>query len=206
MNLVCRHIGLSDYESVWRRMKLFTQERTQATDDELWFLEHYPVFTLGQAGKTEHIIAPGDIPVIRTDRGGQVTYHGPGQLIVYLLLDLRRLHLTIRDLVSGIEQSVVDLLSDYSIDSTTDRKAPGVYVSGRKIAALGLRLRRGCSFHGLSLNVDMDCEPFSRINPCGFEGLEVVQLRELGVTDSINEVAEKLTSYLKNRFVDRSAS
>ena len=200
MKLVCRCLGLSDYETVWQRMRTFTDKRDAGTPDEVWLLEHHPVFTLGQAAKLEHLIAPGDIPVVRTDRGGQVTYHGPGQLVVYLLLDIRRLKLTVRDLVSGIEQSVIDLLRDYSVDADTDRKAPGVYVAGRKIAALGLRLRRGCSFHGFSFNVDMDCEPYGRINPCGYEGLEVAQLRDFGIKDNIHEVSDKLMTHMKNRF------
>ena len=199
-NLQVRYLGLSDYGSVWQRMKQFTDDRSADTPDELWFLEHEPVFTLGQAGKTEHLLAPGNIPVIKTDRGGQVTYHGPGQLVGYLLFDLRSLNINIRDLVTGIEQSIVDLLTDYGITSEVVKKAPGVYVRGKKIAALGLRVRRGCSFHGLSLNVDMDCEPFSRINPCGYEGLEVVQLRELDITDDIEQVAEKLLARIKRRF------
>ncbi len=200
MELTSQSLGLRDYETVWREMRDFTDTRDSARTDELWLLEHHPVFTLGQAGKEEHLIAPGDIPVIKTDRGGQVTYHGPGQLVAYLLFDIRRQGLTVRDLVGGIEASVVNLLSDYQIESETDRKAPGVYVSGHKIAALGLRVRKGCSFHGLSLNVDMDLEPFTRINPCGYEGLEVVQLRELGVTDTINEVAEKLDAHIRKQF------
>jgi lipoyl(octanoyl) transferase len=198
--LVTRRLGLSEYEATWREMQQFTNERTDSTTDEFWLLEHPSIFTLGQAGKSEHLIAPGDIPVIKTDRGGQVTYHGPGQLIGYTLFDLRRRKLTVRDLVSGIELSIMDLLSSYGIESETVKTAPGVYVAGRKIAALGLRVRRGCSFHGLSINVDMDCEPFNRINPCGYEGLEIVQLRQLGIEDSLEAVSIRLESYIVKRF------
>lgn len=170
-------LGRVDYEDTWRAMREFTDSRDGDTEDQLWLLQHPPVFTQGQAGKAEHLLMPGDIPVVQTDRGGQVTYHGPGQWVVYLLLDLRRLHLGIRDLVDLIEQSVVSLLARYDIVAAPRRDAPGVYVEGEKIASLGLRVRRGCSYHGLALNVDMDLEPFSRINPCGHEGMAVTSLR-----------------------------
>ena len=198
--LVVKRLGLANYECVWLQMKQFTEERSAATHDELWLVEHYPIFTLGQAGKKEHLLAPGDIPIVRTDRGGQVTYHGPGQLIAYLLFDLKRLNITVRDLVSGIEESIINLLSEYGIDSEVRKGAPGVYVAERKIAALGLRIRKGCSFHGLSLNIDMDLEPFARIKPCGFEGLEVVQLSQLGVTDNLEKIAGRLAGQISQSF------
>ena len=175
--LIVRHLGMRDYETVWREMQHFTDTRTADSADEIWLLEHPPVFTLGLNGKPEHILNPGSIPVVKCDRGGQVTYHGPGQLIVYLLLDLRRHALGVKALVSKIEQAVIDLLEENGIHGKRREGAPGIYVDGAKIAALGLRIRKGCSYHGLSLNVDMDLEPFSRINPCGFEGLATDQLR-----------------------------
>lgn len=178
-NVVVRQLGLQDYRPVWQSMTDFTNQRTPETPDELWLVEHPPVFTQGQAGKPEHLLLPGDIPVIQTDRGGQVTYHGPGQLVAYPLLDLRRLKLGVRDLVSAIEQTIVATLAVYGIEAYPKPDAPGVYVAGDKIASLGLRVRRGCSFHGLALNVDMDLEPFQRINPCGYEGLAMTQMRDL---------------------------
>lgn len=168
-----------DYVPVWDAMRAFTAARTAETPDELWMLTHTPVFTQGQAGKSEHLLQTGDIPVIQIDRGGQVTYHGPGQLVVYLLLDVRRCGLGVRELVERIEQSVIDVLASHFIVAETQRKAPGVYVNGAKIAALGLRIRQGCSYHGLSFNIDMDLAPFARINPCGYQGMAVTQLREL---------------------------
>lgn len=195
-----RDLGRAAYEPVWHGMKVFTDERTAATSDEVWLVEHPPVFTLGQAGKPEHLLAPGDIPVVRSDRGGQVTYHGPGQLVAYLLFDIRRLGIHVRDLVTGIETSVIHLLGDYGIDAAARREAPGVYVQGRKIAALGLRIRRGHSYHGLSLNVAMDLEPFTRINPCGYQGLEVTQLCDLGVHEDLSRVALRLVNQLATSF------
>ena len=177
--LFVRHLGLQDYAQTWQAMTEFTNTRTPETPDELWLVEHLPVFTQGQAGKPEHLLLPGDIPVIKTDRGGQVTYHGPGQLVAYPLLDLRRLKLGVRDLVTLIEQTLVAVLSHYGIDAYPKPDAPGVYVDGAKIASLGLRVRRGCSFHGLSLNVAMDLAPFLRINPCGYQGLAMTQMRDL---------------------------
>ena len=177
--VVVRQLGLQDYRPVWQSMTDFTNQRTPETPDELWLVEHPPVFTQGQAGKPEHLLLPGEIPVIQTDRGGQVTYHGPGQLVAYPLLDLRRLKLGVRDLVSAIEQTIVATLAVYGIEAYPKPDAPGVYVAGDKIASLGLRVRRGCSFHGLALNVDMDLEPFQRINPCGYEGLAMTQMRDL---------------------------
>jgi lipoyl(octanoyl) transferase len=174
--LVLRELGLVDYEPTLEAMQHFTDSRNADSPDELWLLQHPRVFTQGQAGKAEHVLAPGDIPVIQVDRGGQVTYHGPGQWVLYLLVDIRRHKLGVRDLVDLIEQSIVQLLGEYAIDAAAKPDAPGVYVAGDKIAALGLRVRRGCSYHGLSLNVDMDLEPFQRINPCGFEGLQVTSM------------------------------
>jgi len=180
-------------------MQTFTNSRNAETADEIWFLEHLPVFTLGQAGRPEHLLNPGDIPVIKVDRGGQVTYHGPGQLVVYLLLDLRRRKMGIRPLVTLMEQSIVDLLGEYHISANARTDAPGVYVGGRKVASVGLRVRRGCSFHGLSLNIDMDLEPFGRINPCGYPGLEVTQLRELCGAVDVETVSEGLRCQILGR-------
>ena len=177
-------------------MKKFTDSREAHAPDEIWFVQHPPVFTLGQAGKVEHLLTPGDIPVVHSDRGGQVTYHGPGQLVCYLLIDVRRRKLGVRDLVTAIEQSIVQLIKAYGVVSESKREAPGVYVDGRKLAALGLRIRKGCSYHGLSLNVDMDLKPFSNINPCGFEGLEVIDMKRLGIDRSMTEVREALTDIL----------
>jgi len=167
-----RHLGQQDYESVWHAMQHYTDTRNSDSPDELWIVEHPPVFTQGQAGKSEHILNPGDIPVIQVDRGGQVTYHGPGQLVVYPLLDIKRSKVGVRQLVTHIEQSIIDMLAKYAITAYAKADAPGVYVDERKIASLGLRIRKGCSFHGLALNVDMDLAPFRRINPCGYAGLE----------------------------------
>jgi lipoyl(octanoyl) transferase len=174
-----RQLGLCDYREVWEAMQAFTHERDADTPDELWLLQHHPVFTQGQAGKSEHILDPHDVPVFQSDRGGQVTYHGPGQLVIYFLLDVRRRGLGVRALVDLIEQSVLELLAGYGIKGELRREAPGVYVEGRKISALGLRIRRGCSLHGLSLNINMDLQPFSWINPCGYQGLETTQLADL---------------------------
>jgi lipoyl(octanoyl) transferase len=171
-----RTLGRVDYEPVWRAMQRFTDERTELTVDELWLLEHSPVFTQGQAGKAEHLLAPGDIPVVQVDRGGQVTYHGPGQIVAYPLVDIRRRHIGVRDLVSRIEEAIIQVLKQYGVQGERRAGAPGIYVGGAKIASLGLRVRRGCAFHGLAFNIDMDLEPFQRINPCGFHGLEITQL------------------------------
>ena len=177
-------------------MQRYTDERAPGSADRLWLLEHPPVFTLGRAARREHLIEPGGIPVVRTDRGGQVTYHGPGQLMAYLLLDLRPAGLGVRRLVGLMEQAVIGLLADYGIGAETRPGAPGVYVEGRKIAALGLRVRRGCTFHGLALNVDMDLEPFSRIDPCGYPGLKVTQLSDLGGPTDLDQVGADLTRHL----------
>ncbi len=180
MTIAIRNLGLTDYEPVWRAMQRFTNERDADTRDEIWFTEHRPVYTLGVNAGREHLLAPGDIPVVQIDRGGQVTYHGPGQLMVYPLLDLRRSGLGVRPLVTALEQCVVDLASDFGIAAASRCDAPGVYVDGVKIASVGLRVRRGASFHGMAVNVDVDLEPFSRINPCGFSDLEVTDLKTLG--------------------------
>ena len=183
-----KDLGRTSYEPVFAAMKAFTAARDAATVDEVWLTEHEPVFTQGQAGKAEHVLAAGDIPVVHTDRGGQVTYHGPGQIVAYLLFDLKRLGITVRGLVTGIEEAVVSLLADYGIKGAPRPDAPGVYVDGAKIAALGLRVRRGYSYHGLALNVAMDLEPFSRINPCGLLGMEVTQICDLGGPADLGEV------------------
>ena len=185
-----RKLGLAPYLQIWREMREFTESRNADSEDEIWLLQHLPVFTLGQAGREQHLLEPGDIPVVHTDRGGQVTYHGPGQWVVYLLLDLKRRNLGVRDLVQLLEHSVVRLLSSLDIRAVVRRDAPGVYVGESKIAALGLRFRRGCTYHGLALNVDLDLEPFSRINPCGYEGLPVTSIRQcLGPDAVIDEDA-----------------
>ncbi len=202
---IVRELGRVDYETTLDTMRAFTDARDANTPDELWLLEHDPVFTLGQAGKREHVLMPGDIPVVQSDRGGQVTYHGPGQLVIYLLLDIKRLGIGVRDLVDGIEQSIITLLSEYGINAESRREAPGVYVDGRKIAALGLRVRRGRSYHGLSLNVDMDLTPFSQINPCGYEGLEVTQLSDLGVDEPLSSISSRLINHLVHQFGYASA-
>ena len=177
--MLLRELGQVEYLPTLEAMQAFTDSRDAQTPDELWLLQHPRVFTQGQAGKAEHVLAPGDIPVIQVDRGGQVTYHGPGQWVIYLMVDLRRSKLGVRDLVTLIERSIVQLLAEYGIAGNPRADAPGVYVDGDKIAALGLRVRRGCSYHGLSLNVDMDLEPFKRINPCGYQGLQVTSMASL---------------------------
>jgi lipoyl(octanoyl) transferase len=194
-NLVVRQLGTVDYQAVWRAMQAFTDNRDSQSPDELWMVEHPPVFTLGQAGKPEHVLAPGDIPVLQVDRGGQVTYHGPGQIVAYPLLDIRRMGMSVRALVTNIEQAVINLLEHYGIAAARAPGAPGVYVDGVKIAALGLRVRKGCSFHGLAFNVEMDLEPYQRINPCGFAGLKVTQLSALA-TVALPEVRQRLVRSL----------
>ena len=198
--LVVRHLGLADYLPTLEAMRRFTAERDGSTPDEIWLLQHPRVFTQGQAGKAEHLLAPGDIPVIQVERGGQVTYHGPGQLVAYLMLDLRRKKLGVRELVTAMEQALVDVLAGYGIEAAPKADAPGVYVAGDKIASLGLRVRNGCSFHGLALNVDMDMAPFQRINPCGYAGLKMVQLKDLLETaPSLDEVEQRLEPALRER-------
>lgn len=198
--LQIRWLGQVDYASTWHSMQEFTNSRSADTADEIWLLEHPPVFTQGQAGKAEHLLLPGDIPVVQVDRGGQVTYHGPGQLVAYVLVDIRRLGLGVRDLVSLIENSLVQLLADYNVNAAARADAPGVYVGDAKIASLGLRIRRGCSFHGLALNVAMDLEPFKRINPCGYQGLRMTQLAdETDHATSVQQAGTALARILASR-------
>ena len=196
---IVRLLGLQPYQPTFERMQAFTNERTPQTADEIWVLEHEPVFTQGQAGKAEHLLNPGDIPVVQVDRGGQVTYHGPGQLVIYLMLDLKRNGLGVRDLVTLMEEAVVELLAEQGVAGAPKADAPGVYVEGRKICSLGLRVRRGCSFHGLALNIDMNMEPFLRINPCGYAGLEMTQLAQLNNRVEISQVAKQLIAILCRR-------
>lgn len=191
-----RFLGRVEYEPTWRAMQRFTDERDAGTPDEIWFLEHPPVFTLGMNADPSHVLAPGDIPVVHIDRGGQVTYHGPGQLVVYPLIDLRRANLGVRDLVTALERSVIDFVATLGIAAECRPRAPGVYVGERKLASVGIRIRRGASYHGLALNVDMDLEPFSRINPCGYHGLEMTQLAAHGARMSVEEAARGLEPHL----------
>lgn len=186
-----RDLGRADYEPVWRAMQEFTRARGEATPDELWFVEHPPVFTLGLAAKPEHVLDAGPIPVVRIDRGGQVTWHGPGQLVAYVLLDLKRAGFGVKELVRRLEESVIALLAGYGIRGERQAGMPGVYVAGAKIAAVGLRVSRGCSYHGIALNVDADLAAFSRINPCGYPGLAATRLADLGVRDTIAAVQQR---------------
>ena len=194
--IVVRQLGLRDYVPVWQAMQRFTACRDACDRDEIWLLEHPPVFTQGQAGRAEHVLMPGDIPVVQVDRGGQVTYHGPGQLVAYLLVDINRLGLGVRDFVDCIEGALIGLLAEYGLDAHARRDAPGVYVGESKIASLGLRVQRGCSFHGLALNVDMDLEPFQRINPCGYAGLRMTQLSEFATGVRVDDVTAPLVRLL----------
>ncbi len=187
-----RYLGRQDYVPLWHAMQAFTDERDEDTPDEIWFCEHPPVFTMGLNASNEHLLAPGDIPVVQIDRGGQVTFHGPGQLMVYPLLDIRRANIGVRRLVTALEQSVIDLAAAYEVEAIARPDAPGVYVNGDKLASVGLRIRRGSSFHGMALNVDADLEPFSRINPCGYAELEMTDLRRLGIELQLEEAAERL--------------
>lgn len=189
-----RDMGRVDYLSTWQAMQAYTQGREGASEDEIWLVEHDPVFTQGQAGKAEHLLNPGDIPVVQVDRGGQVTYHGPGQLVAYVMVDIRRLSSDVRKFVTSIEESIVAVLADYGLESAPRPDAPGVYVGERKICSLGLRIKRGCSYHGLALNVDMDLEPFGRINPCGYQGMQMTQV--------VTHVGPVDFSELKRRWVD----
>jgi len=191
-----RTLGNKEYEPLWREMQEFTNSRDNDTADQIWFTEHPPVFTLGLNASREHLLAPGDIPVVQIDRGGQVTYHGPGQLMIYPLIDLKRARLGIRALVTALEQSVVDLAAQYDIEAKSRADAPGVYVEGRKIASVGLRVRRWCSYHGMALNVDMDLEPYTRINTCGYADLKVTDLRKLGIENDLSAVAMDLQPHL----------
>jgi lipoyl(octanoyl) transferase len=192
-----RRLGCVDYVPTWRSMQRFTEERSGTTPDEIWFLEHPPVYTLGMNANRAHLLAPGEIPVVQIDRGGQVTYHGPGQLVVYPLVDLGRLKLGIRDFVGALERAVIDLAAQFGIAAECRRGAPGVYVEGRKLASVGVRVRRGASYHGLALNVALDLAPFRRINPCGYAGLEMTQLAQLGGPDSVAACAEALEPHLR---------
>lgn len=199
--VIIRKLGLADYEPTWRAMQAFNQARTAETRDEIWLVEHPPVFTLGLAGKPDHVLNPGDIPVVKIDRGGQVTYHGPGQLVCYLMLDLHRLAYGVKDLVRRMEASVITLLANYSIEARREPGMPGVYVRRfdgdmAKISAVGLRVANHATYHGLALNVDMDLEPFARINPCGYAGLKSAQMKDHGVSDSMERIGDRLVSQL----------
>jgi lipoyl(octanoyl) transferase len=197
--VIVRQLGLRSYQPIWQKMQDFTDVRDDNSPDEIWFVEHEPVFTQGQAGKAEHVLAPGDIPVIQVDRGGQVTYHGPGQQMMYVLFNLRRLKIGVRELVTWLEECIVDMLKEYDINAYAKPDAPGVYVNDSKIASLGLRVRRGCSFHGLALNVNMDMSPFMRINPCGYAGMNMVQTSELNGPSQLDEVAQGLVKHMLKR-------
>ena len=199
--LKIRQLGLADYEKVWQSMQDFTQTRDEHTSDELWIVEHPPVFTLGRNGKAEHILHDSDIPVVKVDRGGQVTYHGPGQIVIYLLLDLHRRKLGIRKLVTLIEDCIITLLEQFNVSANSNPKAPGVYVDGKKVAALGLRVSKGRTTHGLSLNVDMSLTPFSYINPCGYEGLEVTHTQALGIDEDMHSLSNTLTALLERELL-----
>lgn len=194
--IIIKPLERRDYVTTWQAMRDFTDHRTADTFDEIWLIEHPSVYTLGQAGKPEHLLNPGNIPVIKTDRGGQITYHGPGQLVVYPLLDIRRLNLGVRELVCLLEKAMIELLNEYGITATARRDAPGVYVDGAKIGSIGLRIRRSCSYHGLALNIAMDLTPFADINPCGYPNLTVTQLSALGGSKDLAEVAAQLTKHL----------
>ena len=194
--VLIRHLGMQDYTDVWRAMLDFTTQRSAGSASEIWIVEHPPVFTQGQAGKAEHLLDAGEIPVVHSDRGGQVTYHGPGQLVCYLLLDLKQIGMGIRSLVNSIEEAIIQLLSEQGIVAARKPGAPGVYVDGAKIAAIGLRVKKQCTYHGLSLNVNMDLQPFSRINPCGYPGLAVTDMASLGVNTDVASVALMLTTKL----------
>jgi len=193
---VVSHLGRVDYASTWHAMQRFTAERSAASADEIWFLEHDPIFTLGMNASRAHLIAPGDIPVLQIDRGGQVTYHGPGQLVVYPLVDLKRAGLSVRDLVSALENAIISYAAEFGIGAHCRKSAPGVYVGERKLASLGIRIRRGASYHGLALNVHMDLEPFGRIDPCGFPGLQMTQLADLGGPQRVELAARGLEPHL----------
>lgn len=198
---IVRELGIRDFQSVWQDMREFTDKRTDDSEDEIWLVQHPPIFTLGLNGKPEHLLDPGDIPVLHCDRGGQVTYHGPGQIIAYVLLDLRRRNIGIKHLVSCLEQAVIDMLTDYSIQSNRRPNAPGVYINEAKIAALGLRVRKGCSYHGLSMNIDMDLEPYKRINACGIEGLKSTMLKKHYPDCDIDAAQQILQKKLTDQFV-----
>jgi len=194
--LIVRQLGRQRYMPIWQKMQDFTDTRDENTPDEIWLVEHESVFTQGQAGKDEHLLAPGDIEVIKVDRGGQVTYHGPGQLMMYVLFNLRRLKIGVRELVTWLEECIIESLSEFAIDAYAKADAPGVYVNDSKIASLGLRVRRGCSFHGLALNVNMDLSPFLRINPCGYAGMNMVQTKELNGPQNLEAAGEGLVKHM----------
>jgi lipoyl(octanoyl) transferase len=194
-----RNLGRVDYEPTWRAMQEFTASRTPETDDELWICEHAPIYTLGQAGKPEHLLTDIGIPLIKIDRGGQITYHGPGQVVIYLLIDLARRKLKVREMVTRIEQAIIDLLAVYAVTAERHDGAPGVYVGPAKVAALGLRIRKGCSYHGLCLNVDMDLAPYAAINPCGYPGMPVTQTKDLGIALSPEQAAQALAGHLSRQ-------
>lgn len=199
-SLLIQQLGLQEYQTTCERMQAFTEQRNEHTPDELWLLEHPPVFTQGLAGKAEHILNPRDIPVIATDRGGQVTYHGPGQLVAYMLFDLRRLNIGIRQMVRTLEKTIIEVLGDFGVSAENNEAAPGVYVQGAKICSIGLRVRKGCSYHGIAFNINMDLEPFGRINPCGFKNLRMTQLSELIGPIEIATVAPLLIKYMSVNF------
>lgn len=194
--VIIRQLGRQPYQPIWQAMQRFTDDRDSDTIDEIWLVEHYPVFTQGQAGKAEHILVPGDIPVVQVDRGGQVTYHGPGQQVIYLLLNIKRRKLGVRHLVTAMEEAVVGLLAQYDVVAYPKPDAPGVYVNEQKVCSLGLRIRNGCSFHGLALNVNMDLSPFQRINPCGYAGMEMTDTARLNGPDSLELAGNELTRLL----------
>ena len=200
--MIVRRPGRVPYEPTWRAMQDFTTQRDASTPDELWLVEHPPVYTLGQAGKAEHLLHVTDIPLVKIDRGGQITYHGPGQVVGYLLLDLHRRSLKVREMVNLLEQALIDCIADYGLDARRKDGAPGVYIDDAKVAALGLRVKNGCSYHGLSLNVDMDLTPFTWINPCGYSGLQTIQLKDFGVTEGPEDVATRLLGHLQRHFPD----
>jgi lipoyl(octanoyl) transferase len=200
-----RRLSLQAYEPVWRNMQRFTDERDERTRDEIWFVEHPPIFTLGMNARREHLLSPGDIPVLQIDRGGQVTYHGPGQLVVYPLIDIRRLHLGVRQLVVALERAVIDMTAELGVTATCRRDAPGVYVDGAKLASVGLRIRRGASYHGMALNVSMDLEPFGRIEVCGYRDLAVTRLADLCGIAEVSAAADLLTPHLLRELKPKSA-
>ncbi len=199
-DLIIKPLGRVDYQLTWAKMQSFTQNRDESTVDELWLLEHNPVFTQGLAGKPEHVLNPKDIPIVQTDRGGQVTYHGPGQLVVYPLLNLKRLNLGPRQYVMALEQIIIDLLASLRITAKGSREAPGIYVDGAKICSIGLRVRRGCSYHGIAFNIDMDLRPFSYINPCGFKNLAMTQLKDHTTSETLTSISTKIIPYFTQIF------
>lgn len=205
-HFMVRTMGLSDYQTTWQAMKDFTNTRTAETYDEIWLLQHPPVFTQGIAGKPEHLLRNSGIDLIKTDRGGQITYHGPGQIIAYLLLDIRRLKFGVRELVRSMENAVIDLLKDYRIEAVGRIEAPGVYVDNAKIAALGLKIKKNFCYHGIALNVNMDLTPFSYINPCGYQGLRVTQTKDLGITDGLEILSTQLANQLQKKLLKGSSN